>query len=41
MSIPLNLALMRNPVNWITVTAIAFLGALALDLITKDVSENG
>lgn len=39
--VPLNLALMRNPINWVTVTAIAFIGALLLDLITKDASENG
>jgi hypothetical protein len=40
--LPLNFALMRNPLNWATVTAMAFIGALFFSLISnKDISDHG
>jgi len=41
MGVPLNLALMRHPANWVIVTLMAMVGALALDLLTKDTADNG
>lgn len=35
MRLPLNIALMSHPANWVIVTTMALLGAMALDLLTK------
>ncbi len=32
----INLPLMQNPVNWITVTLVVLLSGLALDLLTRN-----
>lgn len=35
MTIPLNLPLMANPVNWIIVTLMVLIGGFALALLTQ------
>jgi hypothetical protein len=38
-SIPLNFALMANPLNWIIITLMVLMGGIALHLIVNHTSE--
>lgn len=36
-----NLDLMKNPVNWLTITLIATIGAVAIDLVRRNIHNKG